>query len=86
MAQDKLPDGASPWSAGIQPTSDFVPAPSTATINQIAGVMATEAVGKRTGIYNILKDAELYLGKNGVLSGLAAAAGHIYSDFPMQQA
>lgn len=77
------PAGVAPLSAGVEPSTDYVPAFSSQTIGPIGQIMG--AAPSRAALFAALGQAKVFSGQDGDLSRLAAQATHLYSDSPMQQ-
>jgi hypothetical protein len=83
--EDEIPPGVEPLPQDPAENRDFVSVPDDSTVRLIAGADRGAAKEGRDQVYAALTGAGLLTGPNGTLAGLAAGAGHFYSQAPMAQ-
>jgi hypothetical protein len=85
MEEYLSPPGQAPLSGAVRPSPDYLPTPNQQTVGVLGQVNAGTAQQGRSQLFAVLTGAELFAGSDGDLSRLAAGAGHLFSDSPMQQ-
>jgi hypothetical protein len=81
-----LPNGQTPQgplSTGVKPNGDYVPVFKTTSVNDIATTISSS--NARNSIFNLLQNNQLYTGSNSNMAVLAANAGSLFSDSPMER-
>ncbi|WP_440135019.1 DUF6603 domain-containing protein [Chitinophaga sancti] len=81
-----LPDGQTPQgplSVAVKPVNNFMPVFNSGSITNIAG--SINNVRPRNAIFDILQMNEIYKGGNSNMALLAANAGNLFSDAPMER-
>ncbi len=79
------PAGATPLTSAITSSPDYVATFNDLTVAQIEQVMQANVQQSRDAIYSALNSAGIYSGTNGPLTVMAATAGDVFSDSPLQQ-
>ncbi|NTU53915.1 MAG: hypothetical protein HGA97_09515 [Chlorobiaceae bacterium] len=81
----KPPIGAAqnPFSMGIPVSPDFLPVYTDDTISDIAGIASASI--KRASILNVLASNQYFTGTDSTMSIMAASAGDLFADTPMEQ-
>jgi hypothetical protein len=85
LAEEPLPPGAAPLVVIPAASPDYVPTFNDHTVGLIQNIMQDAVKQKRDALFGVLSAAKIYAGPNGSLANIAADAGHLYSDAPMQQ-
>jgi hypothetical protein len=85
FAEEPLPPGAAPLAVAPSVSPDYVPTFNDRTVGLIQNIMADAVKQKRDALYGALSSSKIYAGPNRSLANIAADAGHLYSDAPMQQ-
>jgi hypothetical protein len=81
-----LPDGKTPQgplSLAVKPVNDFIPVFNSGSITDIAG--GINNASPRNAIFSILQTNQIYNGSNSNMALLAANAGNLFSDAPMER-
>jgi hypothetical protein len=80
------PEGRAPLTGAVTPSRNYLPAPNRQTVGLLGQVNGGTARQGRAALFGVLRGSSLLPEDgNGDLSVLAARAGHLFSDSPMQQ-
>ncbi|MFF0065663.1 DUF6603 domain-containing protein [Streptomyces sp. NPDC005279] len=91
MEEHLSPVGQTPLSGAVSPSPDYLPTPDPQTAGLLQQVDTGAAQKSRQDLFTVLTGAAmqdgsaLFAGADGDLGLLAAGAGHLFSDSPMQQ-
>ena len=85
MEEYLSPAGQAPLAGTVSPSPDYLPTPDQQTVGLLQQVNAGAAQRGRSQLFAVLAGASLFGGVDGDLANLAAGAGHLFSDSPMQQ-